>query len=105
MTTVEPQEEFWEPATDPLLCRRREAEGTIRIALAGCGVVGSALVRLLEEGRAEQGWDARPRLELVRVLVRDQDKQRAPALEPALATSSVDQFLATPSAARRVRRL
>ena len=66
---------------------------TVRVALAGCGVVGGALVRLLagsaEELRARHGL----RLELASVLVRDLAKPRPGELDPALLTDDVDVFL------------
>jgi homoserine dehydrogenase len=57
-----------------------------RVALAGCGVVGSALVHLLEETKG---------FELVRVLVRDPARVRPVALSPAILTTDPDEFLRT----------
>ena len=60
----------------------------LRIALAGCGVVGSELVRLIA---------ARPqhvRLSIVAVLVRDIDKPRAVPLPRSVFTNDVARFLA-----------
>src|SRR5688572_16259152 len=60
---------------------------TIRIALAGCGVVGSELVRLIA-ARQDQ------RLSVEAVLVRDVDKPRAVPLSQSLFTNDIAQFLA-----------
>lgn len=69
----------------------------LRVALAGCGVVGGELVRLIQTyGRAiETGQGVR--LELASVLVRDPGKERAVRLAPALYTRDVDDFLRAPA--------
>jgi homoserine dehydrogenase len=71
----------------------RDEPRTVRVALAGCGVVGGALAAsILDRGgaiEAEQGI----RLELVRVLVRRPDVRRT--VPASLLTSDVDAFLAT----------
>lgn len=75
--------------------RKRRGVRTVRVALAGCGVVGTELVRLLrgreDEIRARHGV----RFELVRVLVRDAAKPRAVELAPGVLTAELDVFLAT----------
>ncbi len=68
---------------------------TIRVALAGCGVVGSSLVHLLAEREASLADRQGIRFELVRVLVREPDRPRPVELAPPLLTSNLDEFLAT----------
>lgn len=67
----------------------------VRVALAGCGVVGGELVRAI---RANAGLIERARgvrLELTRVLVRRPDRPRQIEFEPGVLTADVDSFLAT----------
>jgi homoserine dehydrogenase len=67
---------------------------TIRIALAGCGTVGGALLQLLRERagaiEATHGLHA----EVVGILVRDASRPRAPGVASDLITDDVDAFLA-----------
>ncbi len=62
---------------------------TVRVALAGCGVVGSALVRLLHASTAEIGAHHNVRFEIARVLVRDVTRARDVPLQFAKFTSDV----------------
>jgi len=66
---------------------------TVRVALAGCGAVGSALLRELRarEGSLERRFGKR--VELTRVLVRDVAKERAAPFDRTLLTSDLDEFL------------
>lgn len=84
----------------PHFARRESAIGessvsprTIRVALAGCGVVGGGLVRLLHE--SAHAIEARfgVRFELTRVLVRDVLRDRRLPLEQRLFTNELDSFL------------
>lgn len=75
--------------------RKRRGVRTVRVALAGCGVVGGELVRLLRGSEAEVRARHGVRFELVRVLVRDADKPRAVDLAPGVLTTELDAFLAT----------
>jgi homoserine dehydrogenase len=59
----------------------------VRVALAGCGVVGSELARLISQRH--------PNLSIESVLVRDVTKERAVPLPRSLFTNDVDSFLAT----------
>ncbi len=65
----------------------------LRVDLAGCGVVGSALVRALEHGgdalRERHGL----RVSVGRVLVREPEKRRDVALDPSVFTRDVSTFL------------
>jgi homoserine dehydrogenase len=65
----------------------------VRVALAGCGAVGSALVRELHarQGSLERRFGRR--VELTRVLVRDPVRERTAPLDRALLTADVDEFL------------
>lgn len=66
---------------------------TVRIALAGCGVVGGGLVRLLHESAPAVAARFGKRFELTRVLVRDPSRNRNLPLDPRLFTSDLDAFL------------
>ncbi len=66
---------------------------TIRIALAGCGVVGGGLVRLLHESAPAIAARFGVRFELTRVLVRDVLRDRQLPLEQRLFTNELDSFL------------
>jgi len=50
---------------------------TLRVGMLGCGTVGSAVARLLDEHREEIARRAGCRLEIARVAVRDLDRPRA----------------------------
>jgi homoserine dehydrogenase len=66
----------------------------MRILLAGCGVVGGALVRLLAErsDAIERKHGVRP--EVVQALVRDRSKPRPDVLQPDRVTTDLATFLA-----------
>src|SRR5439155_2182875 len=66
---------------------------TVRVALAGCGVVGGGLVRLLHESAPAIESRFGVRFELTRVLVRDVLRDRHLPLEPRLFTNELDSFL------------
>ena len=66
----------------------------VRIALAGCGVVGSELARLVAARGREIEDRHQLRLSIETVLVRDVTKQRAVPLPPSRFTADVAQFLA-----------
>jgi homoserine dehydrogenase len=81
---------------------RYERESTpvvrqLRLALAGCGVVGGELLRVLARRRNElvdaYGLD----VEVVTVLVRDATRRRDVPLDRELFTSDVERFLETPA--------
>lgn len=65
----------------------------IRVALAGCGAVGGALLSRLTAGDRLGG---RP-VEVVRVLVRRPTAARATTIPEGLATADLQSFLATPA--------
>jgi homoserine dehydrogenase len=67
---------------------------TVRVALAGCGVVGGGLVRLLHESAPAIAARFGKRFELTRVLVRDPNRDRNLPLDRRLFTSDLGAFLA-----------
>lgn len=70
---------------------------TLRIAVAGCGTVGGALLDLLAQHGHDLARRARVRFEVVRVLVRDASRPRSAAVPRALVTDDLEAFLATPA--------
>jgi homoserine dehydrogenase len=66
---------------------------TIRVALAGCGVVGGGFVRLLHESAPAIAARFGVRFELTRILVRDVLRDRHLPLEQRLFTNELDSFL------------
>ena len=70
---------------------------TVRVALAGCGVVGGGLVRLLHESAPAIAARFGVRFALTRVLVRDTARERNLPLDPRLFTNDLDAFLADDS--------
>lgn len=70
---------------------------TIRVALAGCGAVGSVLVRELAARRTTLAQRHGVRIELARVLVRDVALRRDAPLQPGVLTNDIDAFLDTPA--------
>ena len=73
----------------------RLRQRTVRVALAGCGTVGSSLVALARRQRDLFELRHGVRFELARVLVRDASKVRAVQLPRHLITTRVDEFLST----------
>lgn len=82
------------PATGLEVQARALPIRTIRVALAGCGVVGSALVRLLHSSADAIGARHGVRVEIVRVLVRDPRRKRDVPLRASIFTGDVAQFVA-----------
>ncbi len=68
----------------------------IRVALAGCGVVGSELVRAMRAQEAKLEREHGLRLQLERVLVRRPERPRPVELAPGVLTADLESFLATP---------
>ena len=66
---------------------------TVRVALAGCGVVGGGLVRLLHELAPAIASRFGVRFDLTSVLVRDLKRERNLPIETRLFTNSLDAFL------------
>ncbi len=70
---------------------------TIRVAVAGCGTVGGALLDLLAQHGPRIERRTRIHFEVVRVLVRDAAVPRSACVEPRLLTDELGEFLATPA--------
>jgi len=66
---------------------------TIRVALAGCGVVGGGLVRLLHESAASLASRFGVRFVITTVLVRDTTRDRKLPLDARLLTDDLQAFL------------
>ncbi len=81
----------------PLVETSFAAPRTIRLALAGCGVVGSELIRLLDRYHGLIQQQHGVRFELTRVLIRDAEKPRAVQTSRDLFTTDVGSFLDTPA--------
>jgi homoserine dehydrogenase len=71
------------------------AARTVRVALAGCGVVGGNLLRLIADQRTSMQREHAVRLEVVRVLVRDPAKARATPLLAERFTADPAELLAS----------
>ena len=67
---------------------------TIRIALAGCGVVGSGLVRLLHNSAAAIASRFGVRFAITSVLVRDTTRDRRVPIDSRVFTNDLEFFLA-----------
>ncbi len=63
------------------------SERALRVAVLGCGTVGTEVVRLLHEQAADLTARTGARLELVGVAVRDTTTPRDPVVDPALLTT------------------
>lgn len=70
---------------------------TIRIALAGCGTVGGALLDLFATHGEELVRRRALRFEVTRILVRDTGRPRSSQLDRALLTDDLSTFLASPA--------
>src|SRR5258706_5248588 len=66
---------------------------TIRVGLAGCGVVGGSLVRLLDDCADTIASRHGVRIELSRILVRDVKRDRGLAISPTLFTNNWASFV------------
>ena len=71
-----------------------ETRTIVRIALAGCGSVGSALLREIAARRVAIAERHGIEIVLTRLLVRDLERRRDAEFDPALLTNDVDEFLA-----------
>ena len=69
----------------------------VKVALAGCGVVGSELVRILSREADHIQQRHGVRFELSSVLIRDIDRERNVTTSRDLFTNDVDRFLQTPA--------
>ena len=69
----------------------------VKIAVAGCGTVGAALIELLDRHGPAIERRRGVRYAVTRVLVRDAKRPRGLPVDRALFTERVDDFLATPA--------
>jgi len=65
----------------------------VRVALLGCGTVGGGVVRLLYDNARYLAERIGAPLEIARVLVRDEDKPRAPELDRSVVTTDPEIVL------------
>lgn len=72
------------------------APRTIRVALAGCGVVGGSFARLLQESTATLAARHGVRVEIATVLVRDITRDRNVNIAPSIFTDDLETFLSVP---------
>lgn len=72
---------------------REVQSDVVRIGLAGCGTVGGAFVRLLDESRESIRSRYGVQLELSRILVRDVDREREVPVPRSLFTNDRSRFL------------
>jgi homoserine dehydrogenase len=70
---------------------------TVRVAVAGCGTVGGALIDLLAQHGPRLERRSGARYELSRVLVRDAALPRSACVDRTLLTDDLDEFLETPT--------
>jgi len=75
--------------------RAKEAGSPLRVALLGCGVVGSEVARLLTEQAVDLQARVGRRLELVGIGVRRLNRVR-PGIDPSLFTTDVEGLAARP---------
>jgi homoserine dehydrogenase len=66
----------------------------VRIGLLGCGTVGGGVIQLLEANAEYLAQSVGAPLEVARVLVRDNEKERVPQLDRALLTTDPEAVLA-----------
>jgi homoserine dehydrogenase len=69
----------------------------LRVALAGCGTVGGALLDLLDAHGLDLARRRGARLEIVKILVRDTSRPRGVRVPRALLTDDASEFIATPA--------
>ena len=80
-----PEQQVW-TTTAPTL---------VRVALAGCGAVGSALLREFDSRRTALAERVGIEVRVVSVLVRDRQRERDATFDRSLLTTDVNEFLAT----------
>jgi len=68
----------------------------LRVGMLGCGTVGAAVIRMLHEHANEIERRAGTHVEVVRVAVRDPDRQRDVPLDPSLLVKEPDEIVSAP---------
>jgi len=71
-----------------------EASRILRIGLAGCGTVGSGVVRLLSQQRQAITRRTGVDIQLARILVRNPDRDRGPEVPPQILSTKAADLLA-----------
>lgn len=79
--------------TRPVTTPASAGTPAVRVALLGCGVVGTEVVRLLTTQAADLAARVGAPLELVGVAVRDVDAERDPVVDRALLTSDAEALV------------
>ena len=72
-------------------------ERLVRVAVLGCGTVGSALIGMLQDRADALAVQSGARLEVGGIAVSDLSRPRAPHIPPALLTSDPAQLVVDPS--------
>ncbi len=68
---------------------------TIKVGLLGCGTVGTGILRILAENRADIVARLGADIRVTKILVRDPDKERDPAIPKALLTTDAHEVFAS----------
>ena len=68
----------------------------LRVGMLGCGTVGAAVIRMLHEHAGEIERRAGTHVAVVRVAVRDPDRQRDVPLDPSLLVKEPDEIVSAP---------
>jgi homoserine dehydrogenase len=72
------------------------ADRTVRVGVLGCGTVGAAVIRLLHDHADDIALRAGCRVDVVRVAVRDADRERGVPLDPGAFTSDPGAIVEAP---------
>jgi homoserine dehydrogenase len=72
------------------------SDRTLRVGLLGCGTVGTAVVRLLQDHREDIARRAGCRLDISKVAVRDPSKRREVLLDPSAFTADPMEVIDDP---------
>lgn len=68
---------------------------TIKVGLLGCGTVGTGVLRILSENRADIVARLGTDIQVTRILVRDLERERDPAIPRELLTTDIADVLAS----------
>jgi homoserine dehydrogenase len=74
----------------------RHGERTVRVGLIGCGTVGAAVIRLLHDRADAIATRSRCRIEVVRVAVRDADRDRGVPIDRNAFTADAESVVDDP---------
>ncbi len=73
------------------------SERTVRLAVLGCGNVGSALVGIVQDRAAELAVQSGARLELAGIAINDLSRERGPHIPEELLTTRAADLVTDPS--------